>query len=117
MISKEKKIKIMYIVNSLAKTGGTERVLIDKMNYLSTHGFEVILITYEQGTHCMSFPVYSSVKHIDTGTRFFTLYKYNRLLRILKQREMKKVYISRLQNIVDIEMPDFIITTTYRLDT
>jgi len=117
IISKEKKIKIMYIVNSLAKTGGTERVLIDKMNYLSTHGFEVVIITYEQGTHPMSFPVSSSVKHIDTGTRFFTLYKYNRLLRILKQREMKKKFFLRLQNIVDFEMPDFIITTTYNLHT
>ena len=117
MTSKEKKIKILYIVNSLAKTGGTERVLIDKMNYLSTHGFEVVLITYEQGTHSMSFPVSSSVKHIDTWTRFFTLYKYNRLLRIFKKIEMKKEYLSRLQNIVDSEMPDYIITTTYKLDT
>ena len=114
IISKE--IKIMYVVGSLAKTGGTERVLIDKMNYLSTHGFEVVIITYEQGTHPMSFPVSSSVKHIDTGTRFFTLYKYNRILRIFKQWKMKKVYFSRLQNIVDFEMPDFIITTTYNLD-
>ena len=117
IISKDKKTKIMYVVGSLAKTGGTERVLIDKMNYLSTHGFEVVLITYEQGTHSMSFPVSPSVKHIDTGTRFFTLYKYHRILRIFKLWEMKKEYFSRLQNIVDFEMPDFIITTTYHLDT
>lgn len=116
-ISKEKKIKIIYVVSSLAKTGGTERVLIDKMNYLSTHGFEVVLITYEQGTHSMSFPISTSVKHIDTGTRFFTLYKYNRILRIFKQWKMKKEYFLRLQNIVDSEMPDFIITTTYKFDT
>lgn len=47
----------MYVVGSLAKVGGTEKVLIDKINYLSTHGFIVVLITYEQGTYPMSFPV------------------------------------------------------------
>ena len=109
--------KIMYVIDSLANIGGTERVLIDKMNYLASNGFKVIVVTYQQGLH--SFPYYISplIKHIDTNTRFCLLYKYNFLIRIYKRWKLKNLYLQRMQEIVDNEIPDFIIITTYGIPT
>lgn len=43
-------MKIVYLYSSLAITGGIERVLIDKMNYLvNRYGYEVYMITSDQG--------------------------------------------------------------------
>ena len=58
-------MKIVYIYDSIARIGGTERILTDKMNYLAeTYGHEVYLITSSQGNHPLSFPLSDKVKHI-----------------------------------------------------
>lgn len=50
-------MKIVYIYKSMAQLGGTERILTDKINYLSdVMKYQVTLITYEQGEHPLSFP-------------------------------------------------------------
>ena len=109
--------KIIYVVDALVKPGGIERVLIDKMNYLSSNGFQIVVITYQQGEHPYVFPLSPSIKHIDTDTRFYTVYKHNRIRRILERIKLKKIYKQRLQTIVDAEKPDFIVITTYGIPT
>lgn len=108
---------IMYVLDSLSKHGGVERVLTDKMNYLANHGFRVVVVTFQQGNHPIIFQLSPSIKHIDTGTRFFTVYKYNRFRRIFELWKLKKKYREQMQNIVDAEDPDFIIITSYNLPT
>ena len=63
--------KIVYVLKSFAVKAGTERVMSDKMNYLAEHGYNVTLITYEQGVHPQVFPLNPSIRHIDLDTRFF----------------------------------------------
>ena len=42
-------MKIVYFFPQLARHAGTERILIDKMNYLANqYGYEVYALTYEQ---------------------------------------------------------------------
>ena len=59
-------MKIVYLYSSLAIMGGVERVLVDKMNYLADKaGVEVLMVTYEQGSHPIAYPLSYKVKHID----------------------------------------------------
>jgi hypothetical protein len=45
-------MKIVYVYDSIARIGGMERILTDKMNYLvEIYGHEVYLITSSQGNH------------------------------------------------------------------
>ena len=76
-------MKILYLIKSFAAKAGTERVMSDKMNWLSEKGCEITLVTYEQGTHPFAFPLNSSIKHYDLDTRFFELAKYNIVIRLL----------------------------------
>ena len=62
-------MKIVYVYPQFAHLAGTERVLIDKMNYFSDmDGVEVFMVTYEQGAHRIPF-----------GTKGFT-YRFGRTL-------------------------------------
>ena len=109
--------KIMYLLDSLAEPGGVERVLTDKMNYLVNNGFEVTVVTYQQGNHPIIFPLNSTIKHIDTNTPFYTIYRFNRIKRIFKLLEVKRQFRRKIQNIINIENPNIIIITTYGLPT
>ena len=66
-------MKIMYIIKALAMKAGLERVVSDKMNYLAEHGYEVSLVTYEQGEHALGFPLHPSIHHFNLDARFFKL--------------------------------------------
>ena len=53
-------MKLIYIAPFLHLTGGLERTLTDKSNWLVAHGHDVLLLTYEQGGETMLCPVYGA---------------------------------------------------------
>ena len=61
---------ILYIWRSMASLAGVERVLSMKINWLASHGYKVILVTYEQGLHPIVLPIHPNVKIIDLKTPF-----------------------------------------------
>lgn len=70
-------MKIVYVYDSIARIGGMERILTDKMNYLvEIYGHEVYLITSSQGNHPFSFPLSHKVEHIDLDTKFHLQYQH-----------------------------------------
>lgn len=108
-------MNIIYILKSFAQLAGTERVVADKINYLAKKGYDITLITYEQGYHPLSYPLHPMVKHIDLDTRFFTLYKHSLFTRSIYYLKLKNTFRKKLGNIVRQQKPDYIITTTYSL--
>ena len=70
-------MRILIIHRSFALVGGAERVIIDKANYLSDQGHDVMLVSYEQGQHPLPYVLQQNVKFIDLDCRFFTLTKYS----------------------------------------
>lgn len=108
-------MKIVFVIKSFAMRAGTERVTSDKMNYLAEHGFEVTLVTYEQGEHPLAFPINSSIRHIDLNTRFFEIEKLGILRRFLLLQRMRRQFRTRLQTILDEIHPDVVIATSYSL--
>lgn len=91
-------MRLMYVVDALAVYGGLERIVVDKINWLSGQGgCEVHVVTSDQGEHPASFPLNPSVFHDDLDIRFFDQYKYSGIRRILCIHRLHQLYRSRLK--------------------
>lgn len=109
-------MKIVYILKSMAPIGGLERVICDKMNYLVNHGYDVSLITYEQGDHPFAFQVDNRISHYDLDVRFFLLYRYSLWKRLYYYWQYRSTFKKRLQRTIDKVNPDIIIANTYSMN-
>ena len=107
-------MKIAYIYPHFMHIAGTERVLIDKMNYLADkEGLDVIMVTCEQCSCPIAFPLSSKVKHIDLDVRFYSLFRYNWFIRPFKWYQYVELLKKRFNQLMDDIKPDIVITTTY----
>jgi glycosyltransferase involved in cell wall biosynthesis len=108
-------MRILYICDALAIYGGLERVLVDKANWLvEKGGYEVSLLTINQGSHPICFPLHPDVVYNDLNIRF---HQYSYLpfwKRFFKRRQLYHVFRKRLAKKIQEEVPDIIICT--RLD-
>lgn len=102
-------MKIAFVLRSVVLTGGIERVIIEKMNWLAERGHFVMLITYEQGMHQMTFQLNQKVKHVDVDCRYLTVYKHHLLLRPFFKYTMKLKFKKKLQAIVEDNGLDVIV--------
>ena len=107
-------MKIVYVYPKFTTLAGTERVLIDKMNYLANQeGFEVAVITHEQGNHPFAYPLSSKVTHVDLNVRFLTLYRYIILVRLIKRKRYKKLLVEKFNKLISDIRPNIVVATTY----
>lgn len=107
-------MRIAYIYPHFISLAGTERVLIDKMNYLADKaGVDVMMVTYEQGSHPLAYPLSSKVKHIDLDVRYYSLYQYNKIVRLFKWCQYNRLLKRRFNQLMDETRPDIVIAMTY----
>ncbi len=107
-------MRILYIYPELTIKGGADKVIIDKANYLSTHGYEVIIVTESQMGRDIIFPLLSSVRHIDMSLDFNKQYTQNIIRRFFTYFSLMRNYKSQLRAVINKEKPDIIITTIGR---
>ena len=102
-------MRILYITDALAVWGGIERVLSDKMNYLvQEYGYEVYVVTADQGNHPIPFPLDERIRVKDLAIRFHQQYKYHGIKRILKYHELERLFKDRLESYITEIKPDVI---------
>ena len=107
-------MKIVYVYPKFIALAGTERVLIDKMNYLANQeNIEVFVITHEQGNHPFAYPLSSKVTHVDLNVRFLTLFKYNIIVRLIKRKQYKKLLVAKFNELISNIRPSIVVATTY----
>lgn len=107
-------MRILYVYKSIGLLAGMERVLTDKMNYLSERlGYDVYLITYEQGTNPFSYGLSPRVMHKDLDVLLYTKSRYPFPQRLLVYQRMRKLLKNRLYEEVDRINPDIIVATNY----
>lgn len=105
-------MRIAYICDCLARMGGLERVLTDKMNYLADKlGYDVFLVTSCQGNHPFVFPLSAKISHIDINVNLCAQYKYKYPLRLYIVWKIKRKLKDTLQEVVNRIDPDIIIGT------
>lgn len=107
-------MKIVYVYPQFAHRAGTERILIDKMNYLAEkEGYDIVMLTFEQGTHPVAYPLSSKIKHVDLDVRYYPLYAYHRWKRFWMWRKMKRLLQKRYNTFMEEFQPDIVVATTY----
>jgi hypothetical protein len=64
-------MRLLYITDALAIWGGIERILVEKANYFAdNNGYDVHLVTVNQGSHPIVFPLSEKVHYNDFDIRF-----------------------------------------------
>lgn len=107
-------MKIVFLFDSIARVGGTERILTDKMNYFAdVEGWEVHFINYQQGDHPLAFPLSKNVKQRDLGCNFVELYKCNPITRIIRKALLERLLCRRVAAAIKEIDPDVVVCTTY----
>ena len=102
-------MRILYITDTIAIWGGMERVLVDKANYLATHGgYEVFMLTICQGNHFFPFPLDSQMTHVDLNIPFHAQYHYSVFRRIWMLRQLHHDLRAKFQQQLTQIQPDVI---------
>lgn len=102
-------MKLLIIHRSFALVGGAERVIIDKANYLSQEGHQLMLVSYEQGQHPLPYELDANVQYEDLDCRFFTLSKYSVFERMYHFFRLKCKFKRELHNVINIFNPDVVV--------
>lgn len=102
-------MRLIFILRSVILSGGIERVMTEKANWLSCHGHQVLFLTYEQGSHNLSFPLDSNVVHKDLGCTYYSVYKHNYLVRPFLKLMFKFKFASRLKTKIKSFHPDVMV--------
>ena len=104
-------MKIIYVSKVFAAWGGLERVWTDKMNALSDiPGNEVCLVTTDQGTHKVPYPLNKSIRHIDLGIRFVQQYQHQGLKRYWVYRKLLRLFQNKMKALLEAEKPDVLVS-------
>lgn len=104
-------MKIAYIYSTMAKTGGTERMITEKANYFSERfGYDVTIITcFQLAKEENFFPLSNKVKQINLEIPFFSQYKYKYPTRLWRKWQMNKLLNKSINEAVKEVNPDILI--------
>ena len=106
-------MRALYLFRSLAAWGGIERILVDKMNGLSTlYGIEVFMLTTDQGLHPIPYRINGQVNVEDLGICFYHKYRYHLFSRLFVSYKMKCRYEQLLADRLKKISPDVIVCTS-----
>lgn len=88
-------MKLVYMIQSTFNSGGTERVLVNKVNYLADKlKHDITIITTDQQNRKPFFEFSKKIKHIDLSINYLELKQWGPIPRlyhfILKQKRHKK---------------------------
>lgn len=101
---------LLYVTDAFAVWGGVERVLADKVNYLTEqYDYNVCLLTINQGDHPIPFPLFSRVKHIDLDVRMHRQYAYSGIRRLIKRYQFANLLLKRIKDTIQQVNPDVIV--------
>lgn len=104
-------MKIMYVSQVFAAWGGLERVWTDKMNALSDiPGNEVCLVTTDQGTHKVPYPLNMNIRHIDLGIRLVQQYRHQGLKRYWVYYGLVRLFRRKMKALIEAEKPDVLVS-------
>lgn len=104
-------MKLIYLTPGIFNSGGTERVLSIKANYLvDVAGFEVIIITTDQKKRKCFFDFDKRIKHYDLGINFCDDTSLSLLKFYQVRRKKNEIYRKRLEELIRKESPDVCIS-------
>lgn len=110
-------MKIVYLLSSSIVKAGTERILSDKMNYLTrNYGYEITFITYEQRNYPLAFPLDERIKVIELNVPFLPLFLLHSIKRVFAKAKQTRILRNKLHSVLKDIHPDYVVVTTYDFD-
>lgn len=104
-------MRIVYCIASIYNSGGKDRVICQKANWLAQNGHEVYLITTDQDNRPPYFAIDSQIKCIDLNINYEKTNSLPLLKRILAKREQRQRHFTLLKDkLAEIEA-DIVIST------
>ena len=104
-------MKIVYVIASLETSGGTERIVSEKANYLAdVFGYDVTIICYDQHENSSNFYILSdNVEQRQLGLQMYSQYRYAYPKRLWKKYVLRSHLKRALSKVVKEINPDFLI--------
>lgn len=103
-------MRIAYCIPATSNSGGMERVLTRKVNYLVSLGHELIIITTDQRGAKPFFPLEESVKHYDLGINYDENNGQGILSKLLAYPRKKRLHKERLRALLLELQADIVIS-------
>lgn len=103
-------MKIVYCINGTYNSGGMERVLSNKVNYLVKHGYDVSIITTEQNGRHPFYPFPAKIQHYDLGINYSDDIQKSFILKTISYIQKKKKHRAKLADILHIIQADIVIS-------
>lgn len=109
-------MKIVYIIDSLASKGGAERILSEKMNYLTEKfGYEVYVVTcyQNQNENPNAYFLSPKVNQINLNIPFYSQYHYGYPKRLFVKWRIYRLLCKCLETTINEITPDILIGLGY----
>ena len=107
-------MKIVYCIHAVSNSGGMERILQQKANYLAeVAGYDVVIVTTEQKGNKPFFSFSPKIRFIDLGVNYGDVdlnIKRNIIWKVIWKNLHKPIHKSRLTKVLMEEKADFVIT-------
>lgn len=104
-------MKLMYCIRGLFNSGGMERIITQKMNYLNKkYNYDIYIITTDQHNKEKFFYLNEKIKHIDLKINYLDDLKKNFFKRIPIFLYKQKNHEKKLKNIINEIKPDILIS-------
>ena len=104
-------MKIIYCIHGTFNSGGMEKIIINKANYLVEKGFEVFIITTEQKNRESFFNINDNIKCYDLDINYGDENNTSFLKKFISFQRKQKLHKERLEKILNKIKADIVIST------
>lgn len=103
-------MKILYCIAGTCHSGGMERVLTNKANYLVKQGYDVLIVTTDQQGFPPFFPLDKRIRCIDLGINYEENNGKSFLNKLVHYPLKQFLHKKRLQDVLFREKPDITVS-------
>lgn len=105
-------MKIVYCITDCSNSGGMERIICIKANYLvEVMGYDVTIITADKKTNSLFYKFSDKIKFINLDVNYFELEVFSFPVRQVKQIKKRQIHKKRLSQVLISEYADIVIST------
>ena len=108
-------MKIAYVFSTLAKTGGAERIITERTNYLAEQfGYDITIINlFQQDEDTNHFVLSKKVKQINLGIPYFSQFSYRYPKRLWIRWQLNRQVKKSIKQYVKNVDPDILIGISF----
>ncbi|MDE6268447.1 MAG: glycosyltransferase family 4 protein [Muribaculaceae bacterium] len=104
-------MKIVYCLAGTYNSGGMERIVINKANWLALQGYDVTIVTTEQDGRLDFFPLHKNVKRIDLNILYSKTNSFKVIKKGVSRYRLQKKHKTKLTDLLLSIKPNIVIST------